>query len=429
LPPIPLDERRLNQEQKAKGFLSTSSSFLLPPITPRTYYDHSSFIKEQQNFRHPYQYEQKQIYNHLPVEKNSFASSTSLVANNNNNTQLNLLTSTPIRPSTSSHYSTTDNNNIIDRSSIFEVPTGLQYKCTTCQLNDMSLGTGSKTHSYDQRISDQGNKYIIQLKTDDYQENEFTITINSDQNQLIIDAKHNEEDSLGGFIRRELHKIFLIPKHIDLNKHTNSYNKNTQELTIEMPYLLSNINETKSDSSFISPIKNTNESLTFSYGNLNLANVGNILSTTPPIINNTSNNISGFDTTLNNLTITNNTTVAAATTEPSVANTKPFDFDLFHRSAFRPQILQTQNNENKLSMSLDLSNYQPEDIKISIKDQELIVKAERKIETDTKKSRSSFFQSTSLPPETDIDHLKSNYIDGKLIIEAPYLDQRKKTNE
>ena len=78
-------------------------------------------------------------------------------------------------------------------------------------------------------------------------------------------------------------------------------------------------------------------------------------------------------------------------------------------------------------MSLDLSDYQPEDIKISVKDQELIVKAERKIETDTRKSRTSFFQSTSLPPQTDIEHLQSNYIDGKLIIEAPYLDKRIKT--
>ncbi|CAF3592976.1 unnamed protein product [Rotaria socialis] len=75
-------------------------------------------------------------------------------------------------------------------------------------------------------------------------------------------------------------------------------------------------------------------------------------------------------------------------------------------------------------MSLDLAGYQPEDIKVSVQNQELIVKAERKVETDTRKSRTSFFQSTSLPPQTDIDNLKSNYIDGKLIIEAPYLEKR-----
>ena len=78
-------------------------------------------------------------------------------------------------------------------------------------------------------------------------------------------------------------------------------------------------------------------------------------------------------------------------------------------------------------MTLDLTDYQPEDIKVSIKDQELIVKAERHVETDSRKSRTSFFQSTSLPPQTDIDRLQSNYLDGKLTIEAPYLERRVKT--
>ena len=100
----------------------------------------------------------------------------------------------------------------------------------------MSL-LASNSPSYDQRICDQGNKYLIQLKTDDYQENEFQLTIDEEKSHLIIDGKHHEEDHLGGFIRRELHKIFPIPKYIDLKKHTHSYNRHTQELTIEMPYL------------------------------------------------------------------------------------------------------------------------------------------------------------------------------------------------
>jgi HSP20 family molecular chaperone IbpA len=251
-----------------------------------------------------------------------------------------------------------------------------------------SLRLNSKTYSYDQRISDQENKYIIQLKTDDYQENEFIITSSISQYQLIIDAKHNEEDNFGGFIRRELHKIFLIPKHIDLNKYTYSYNKNTQELTIEMPYLQFNTTDSLSK-------QTTNQSLTFSYNDLNLTNKGNSL----PIRNS------------------------------HIQDSKPFDFDLFHRSNFHPKIISTSNNENKLLMSLDLGDYQPEDIKISIKNQELIVQAERKIHTDTQKSRTSFFQSTNLPPQTDIEHLQSNYIDGKLIIEAPYLNRRNQGNE
>jgi HSP20 family molecular chaperone IbpA len=395
----------LNQEEKAKDFLSSTSSslFLFPTITPLTYYDRysSSSIKEQP----------KPICNLHNSHSSSSLLNDSLVINNDKIHQSSRLTSTPIRPLISSEILT--NNNILDRSAI---PTYQPYKSNFDHLNNMSSLRNSSiinsnTHSYDQRISDQGNKYLIQIKTDDYQEDEFLLTVHYSPNQLIIDAKHNEEDSLGGFIRRELHKIFPIPIHIDLNKYTYSYNKNTQELTIEMPYL-----PTKPDASFISPIQNSSQSLTFSYDNLNLTNGGNLL---PPIYSQSdhhenSNNTSDDSTAKN---------------ESSIPSTKPFDFDLFHRSAFRPQIIPTTTNENKLLMSLDLSDYQPEDIKISIQDQELIVKAERNTQTDTKKSRSSFFQSTSLPPQTDIEHVQSNYIDGKLIIEAPYLDRQNPTNE
>ena len=241
----------------------------------------------------------------------------------------------------------------------------------------------SMSSSYDQRICDQGNKYIIQLKTDEYYENEFLLTPIYDQYRLIIDAKHNEEDHLGGFIRRELHKIFLIPKYIDLRKYTHSYNRHTQELTIEMPYL-SDENKSKVI------IPEVNSPLTFSYVNLNLTEDETAIPPPPP---------------------------------PTVteSESKPFDFELFRQSAFHPQIISSDITGEKLLMSLDMSDYQPEDIQISIKDQSIIVKAERKSCTDTRKSRQTFFQSTTLPPRTDIERLQSNYLEGKLLIEAPYI--------
>ncbi|CAF4752468.1 unnamed protein product, partial [Rotaria socialis] len=144
-------------------------------------------------------------------------------------------------------------------------------------LGDSTIGT----HPFDQRITDQGNKYIIQLKTDEYQENEFTIKPRYSLNQLVIDAKHREEDSFGGYVHRELHKIFNIPKHIDINQFTYSYNKQTQELAIEMPYLQASttINENQHSSSFNSSTNNTTESLNHSYENGNRINDENILST------------------------------------------------------------------------------------------------------------------------------------------------------
>jgi len=514
----PPDERQLNlqQEQKAKGFLSSSPSsslFFFPTthnIVPLSDYDHSlpSFAQQQQHFHHPSlhyeqhsykqplssedrnnkfllfdqfeQQKQKQlstdnqnfVQSDLPEENSSLSSTFSfsdiITEHNDNDNQSDLLTSTPILPPLSSYHQTTNNNisaslftnknnsnkplplildSLDNQSSTISTVgliTDLQRKADACQLNNMSsssslryssnLGTGTTTtHPYDQQISDQGNKYIIQLKTDEYQENEFTITPRYSLNQLIIDAKHREEDTIGGYIHRELHKIFNIPKHIDLNRHTYSYNKHAQELTIEIPYLQSSsiTNENQNDQSFISSIRNTTEPLTYSSGLLNRNTGGNILPITTNRSNyfNDSNNTSGISTTATDSTlIRSSNTAIAPTYESSIGKTKPFDFDLFHRSAFQPQIVRATSNDNtnsdkKLLMSLDLSDYQAEDIKVSIKDRELIVKAERKIETDTRKSRTSFFQSTSLPPQTDIEHLQSNYINGKLIIEAPYIEK------
>lgn len=395
----------------------------------------------------------------VPEENNSFSSSYSFSdtpgENNTNGNRYPLLTSTPTLPSfPTTHRTTSDkpfssflsvnnnNNNIkslpltfdsrADRSSTISTVgliADLQRKADACELNNMSsslsssslryssnLGASTWTSQpYDQRISDQGDKYIIQLKTDEYQENEFTITPRYSSHQLVIDAKYREEDSAGGYVHRELHKIFNIPQHIDLARHTHSYNKQTQELTIEMPYLQASSSASSTNPSRISPIRNPAELSTFSYGNRSRASVD-------------STHTSGLGTTATDSTLMRSSNPAAAPLfDTSLTTSKPFDFDLFHRSAFRPQIVRAASNhdpgEKKLVMSLDLSDYQAEDIKVSIKDRELIVQAERKIETDTRKSRTSFYQSTSLPPQTDIEHLQSNYIDGKLVIEAPYLEQ------
>ena len=130
--PIPLDERQLHQEQKAKGFLSSSSSspFLIQTAentTPLTYYDRSSFNREQQKFRHNHQYKQQysdwqlsnnqnknhqsllseqskrkqsSIDNHYFENNHSFASPSVL----NTNHPSDLLTLPPILSPSSSHH-------------------------------------------------------------------------------------------------------------------------------------------------------------------------------------------------------------------------------------------------------------------------------------------------------------------------------------
>ena len=267
------------------------------------------------------------------------------------------------------------------------------------------LGSGTiAVHPYDQQISDQGTKYVIQLRTDEFQESDFTLTPRCALNQLVVDAKHREEDSAGGYVHRELHKIFNIPKHIDLNRRTYSYDQRTQELTIELPYLNPNNVASGSSASIVAPPRSTTGSSTYPYGSNDRTGSGQSPS--------------------------DHSTRSHADYDSRHTSPKPFDFDIFHRSVFRPKIVPTAADdrwhgvtEKKLIMTLDLSDYQAEDIKVSVKDRELIVQAERKTETDSRKSRSSFFQSTTLPPQTDIEQLLSNYMDGKLVIEAPYLDR------
>ncbi|CAF0729366.1 unnamed protein product [Didymodactylos carnosus] len=292
---------------------------------------------------------------------------------------------------------------------------------------NMSSRFISPSTSYDHKISDQNNKYIIQLKTDEFDEKDFTLTKRQAVGHLIIDAKHYEEDQLGGYIRRELHKIFPIPKHIDINNHQYSYNRNMKELTIELPHLQQQ-QDSYLNSSYLSSVPRTGvgdqrssgEFLTSSYRTNNDLNLT------------TNSNTSGIGTNdtsaaSKNIITSHYEPASSILTSSSSSSAKPFDFDLFHRSVFRPQIVSTSpstdtNDKKKLVMNLDLSDYTAEDIKVSIKDRDLIVKAERKVETDTRKSRASFYQSTSLPPQTDIENLRSNYMDGKLVIEAPYLE-------
>ena len=393
----------------------------------------------------------------IPEENSTFPLSSSctdtIVENNHSDHQIYHPISTPILSSFTNSTSTKNNkifhellsnennhnkqlpltsDNIINHSSsvsTVDLITNIQNKMNISQLNKMSslryssniIGTDLiLSYPYDQCITDQGNKYIIQLKTDEYQENEFVITPYSSFNQLIVDAKHREEDSNGGYIHRELHKIFVIPKYIDLNQYSYSYNKHKQELTIEMPYLKMN-NDNRNDSTLI-----YDKTKLFNYSNRNINQVrrDNVV---PMCLNsyNDSYNTNDIGTTANESN--SSTIIPLPTYESSIESRKPF---VFCQSAFQSPIVQMKSNNDcddngkKLSMSLDLSNYQAEDIKISIKDHELIVKAEKQIETDTHKSRTSFFQSTNLPLKTDIENLQSNYIDGKLIIEIPYDDQK-----
>jgi len=99
-------------------------------------------------------------------------------------------------------------------------------------------------------------------------------------------------------------------------------------------------------------------------------------------------------------------------------------------SDFQPRIVDKGNNQKQLEMTVGMKNYQPEEIKVSVKNNELIVQGEHKHKDANRSERSFFFKSATLPPGTQVDQLQSHLTDdGQLKIEAPYIEQKSVENQ
>lgn len=110
------------------------------------------------------------------------------------------------------------------------------------------------------------------------------------------------------------------------------------------------------------------------------------------------------------------------TTRGSILPSLPsgFNSDAFYRSAFQPQFFTNERGEKSIEMKLNVSNYQPSEVKISVTEHDLIVRAEHKDDRTPKaSSRSYFYKQVTLPPNTDLNSLTSDYLpDGTLSIKA-----------
>ncbi|CAF0779430.1 unnamed protein product [Rotaria sordida] len=100
--------------------------------------------------------------------------------------------------------------------------------------------------------------------------------------------------------------------------------------------------------------------------------------------------------------------------------TAGFNSDAFYRSAFQPQIFTDDHGQNRIEMKLDVQNYDPNDIKVSVNGNDLIVQAEHNVNRPpTTSSRAYFYKQITLPSNTDLQSISSQYrADGKLHITA-----------
>lgn len=105
-------------------------------------------------------------------------------------------------------------------------------------------------------------------------------------------------------------------------------------------------------------------------------------------------------------------------------------FGFLGSSDFQPHIVDKGNDQKQLEMTVGMKNYRPEEIKVSVKNNELIVQGEHRHKDENRSERSFFFKSTVLPPGTQADQLQSHLTDdGQLKIEAPYIEQKQPSIE
>jgi HSP20 family molecular chaperone IbpA len=95
-------------------------------------------------------------------------------------------------------------------------------------------------------------------------------------------------------------------------------------------------------------------------------------------------------------------------------------------SDFQPHIVDKGNNQKHLEMNVGMKNYRPDEIKVSVKNNELIVQGEHQHKDNNRSERSSFYKSTTLPPGIQVEQLESHLSDdGQLKIEAPYVERNR----
>lgn len=85
-----------------------------------------------------------------------------------------------------------------------------------------------------------------------------------------------------------------------------------------------------------------------------------------------------------------------------------------------PRIVDGENGQKAVAMKFNVpENIDPSKICVSVKDRDLIVKAEDKVEKPDGISRFFYYKRTTLPENTKFDELKCNYVDHQLAICAP----------
>jgi HSP20 family molecular chaperone IbpA len=209
----------------------------------------------------------------------------------------------------------------------------------------------------------QSEKFRVQLNVAGF--NPETVKTRVEGRKVIVEAKQEDRQPDGDFNIREIRKTYELPEHAD-SANLASFVTPNNMLVIEVP-----VNH---------PRMERRPSQTFA-DNQTLAQFG-------------------------------------------VFRDPIFDYSGFIGSPdFRPRVIDVGPGQKQIKMALAVKNYRPEQIKVSVKNNELLVQAENVYNDNNRSERSFLTKSISLPPGTQADKLQSFLnADGQLEIEAPFFE-------
>jgi HSP20 family molecular chaperone IbpA len=233
-------------------------------------------------------------------------------------------------------------------------------------INEPRRLTHASSHAdANRRLRPQSEKFRVQLNVAGF--NPQTIKTRVEGRKVIVEGKQEDRQPDGDFNIRQIRKTYELPEHADASNLT-SYVTPNNMLVIEVP-----IRNPETERRLAQAQKD----------NQNLAQFGQYRH---PL----------------------------------------FDYAGFLGGSFQPRIVDTGNNGQKqLQLSMPMKDYRPEQIKVSVKNNDLIIQGEYKSKDDNRSERSFFFQSVTLPPGTQVDQLQTHLTDdGQLKIEAPFVEQK-----
>lgn len=108
--------------------------------------------------------------------------------------------------------------------------------------------------------------------------------------------------------------------------------------------------------------------------------------------------------------------------EVPIRNEDNVDHGIVHVNTVRRSSVSPFNQAKKrLELSFDLKGFRPDDIKVSVRHNHLVIQADRRNFDGSRSERSSFYKTMTLPSGTYANEVNSYLMDdGTLKVEVPY---------